>query len=56
MIDSEYRGDVGVILINFGDQPFVVQQGDRIAQMIIESCQCVDFDVVDSLPETGRGD
>jgi len=54
-IDSGYRGEVGVILANFGDVPFVVKKGDKIAQMVIAPVtqpEIVETDVVD---ETDRG-
>jgi dUTP pyrophosphatase len=43
-IDSDYRGPVGVILINFGSEPFVVRRGDRIAQLILAPVARADFD------------
>lgn len=55
-IDADYRGDVGVILINHGSEPFMVQQGDRIAQMVIASHERALFVEVAELNETGRGD
>jgi len=54
-IDADYRGEVGVILINHGSEPFTVQRGDRIAQMIIAPFVQADFQPVDSLSETERG-
>ena len=54
-IDADYRGDVGVILINHGSEPFMVQQGDRIAQMVIASHERALFVEVPELNETGRG-
>lgn len=54
-IDADYRGDVGVILINHGSEPFMVQQGDRIAQMVIASHERALFVEVSELNETGRG-
>jgi dUTP pyrophosphatase len=54
-IDSDYRGDVGVILINNGFEEFVVKQGDRIAQMVISKIEQVEFDIVKELNETKRG-
>lgn len=55
-IDSDYRGDVGVILINHGTEPFTVEQGDRIAQMVIANHERAEFVVVAELNETDRGD
>jgi len=54
-IDADYRGEVGVILINHGKQAFCVQRGDRIAQMIIAPFVQGNFQAVDSLDETARG-
>lgn len=54
-IDSDYRGEVGVILINLGDEPFVVGHGDRIAQMVVAPVVQAGFTVVDSLDDTARG-
>jgi len=54
-IDADYRGEVGIILINHGREPFTIQRGDRIAQMIIASFVQGSFQVVESLNETKRG-
>lgn len=54
-IDADYRGDVGVILINLSNEPFVVEPGERIAQMVIAPYTRVDFEQVDDLDETVRG-
>lgn len=54
-IDADYRGPLGVLLINYGDTPFVIRHGDRIAQMIVAPVVQAQFQVVDSLGETGRG-
>lgn len=55
-IDSDYRGDIGVILVNLSHEDFVVQPGERIAQMIIGKFDQVEWEVVDSLDETERGE
>ncbi|MBN2070664.1 MAG: dUTP diphosphatase [Candidatus Krumholzibacteriota bacterium] len=55
-IDSDYRGEVGVILYNFGDEDFTVRRGDRIAQMVFSVLPEVEMEGVDSLDETGRGE
>ena len=55
-IDADYRGDVGVILVNLSHEDFVVQPGERIAQMIIGKFDQVEWEVVDSLDETERGE
>ena len=55
VIDSDYRGDVGVVLINQGFEPFIVKQGDRIAQMVVITFEQVEFVTVSDLDETTRG-
>lgn len=55
-VDSDYRGDIGVILINHGKEPFKVENGDRIAQMIISKYERVEWLNADTLDETERGD
>jgi dUTP pyrophosphatase len=54
-IDADYRGEIRVILINHGSEPFVVRRGDRIAQMIVAPVCRVRWDVQTSLPSTSRG-
>lgn len=54
-IDADYRGEICVILINLSDQPFTIERGTRIAQMIVAPVSQAAFDVVDILPETDRG-
>lgn len=54
-IDADYRGEIGVILINLGQQEFVVNDGERIAQMVIARYEQVQFVSVDVLDETERG-
>jgi len=54
-IDSDYRGPIGVVLINHGDEPFVVNGGDRIAQLVIARYEAATFERVTSLDETDRG-
>lgn len=55
-IDSGYRGEVGVILQNFGNETFTVNPGDRIAQLVIQKVSTVEFEVVDALTESDRGE
>ena len=58
-IDADYRGDVGVILIHHGNKPFVIKDGDRIAQMVIarhETAEWVSADSMEELEETERGE
>lgn len=54
-IDSDYRGEVGVILINHGKEPFVIKPGMRIAQMIFVSVLQASFSIVENLETTARG-
>lgn len=57
-VDSDYRGDVGIILINHSNEPFAINDGDRIAQMIISKYEQIDWEPVTSmteLEETERG-
>lgn len=51
----DYRGEIGVVLINLGSEPFIVRQGDRIAQLVISQINQVQFVPVDELQETDRG-
>lgn len=54
-IDSDYRGEVKIILSNFGKEPFVVRRGDRIAQMVIHRYARVEWEEVETLDGTARG-
>ena len=54
-IDSDYRGEVGVILINHGAEPFVIRRGERIAQMVIAPYAQAEMTEVPALDETARG-
>ena len=54
-IDADYRGQVCVILINLSDQAFVINSGDRIAQLVIAHCEQVETEQVEVLSETERG-
>lgn len=55
-IDADYRGEVKVILVNHGRDPFKVSHGDRIAQMVVARVEQVCFDEVDRLGDTERGE
>lgn len=55
-IDSDYRGEIKVILFNFSKQPFVIERGERIAQMIVSKVYRAEIVETDSLAETDRGD
>lgn len=54
-IDADYRGEIGIILINHSETTFTVERGMRIAQMVVQPVQQVTWVETDSLPETGRG-
>ncbi|AXI48141.1 dUTP diphosphatase [Sulfitobacter sp. SK012] len=54
-IDADYRGPVGVILLNAGDGPFVIEHGMRIAQMVVAPVVQADFAAVEALDDTVRG-
>lgn len=54
-IDADYRGEIGVLLINHGREDFTVERGMRIAQMVIERHAVVEWEVSEMLDETGRG-
>lgn len=54
-IDADYRGEIKVILINLGEEPFVIQRNDRIAQMVFQEVPAVKLEESDTLPETVRG-
>lgn len=54
-IDSDYRGEVGIILVNWGDKPFTVRRGLRIAQMVITRVYRASLREVETLDETQRG-
>jgi dUTP pyrophosphatase len=54
-IDSDYRGELKVVLVNLGDEPFVIARGERIAQLVPAPVQRAAFAEVADLDETGRG-
>ena len=54
-IDADYRGEVKVILINLGQEPFTITRGERIAQMVIAPVTQAAWDVAETLSETARG-
>jgi dUTP pyrophosphatase len=55
-IDADYRGEIKVILINLSNTPFVINDGERIAQMIIARHEVVEWEAVEELDETSRGE
>lgn len=54
-VDADYRGEIGVILINLSQEPFVINNGERICQMVIARYSRVDWIPTDSLDDTERG-
>ena len=54
-IDADYRGEIGVVLVNLSNEPFTIEPGERIAQMVIAKHEQADFLVVEELDETERG-
>jgi deoxyuridine 5''-triphosphate nucleotidohydrolase (dut) len=54
-IDSDYRGEIGVVLVNFGSGSFTVSDGDRIAQLVVSRVERAEFEPVSGLGETSRG-
>ena len=55
VIDADYKGELGVILFNFGSEDFAVNMGDKIAQLIFEKIKTPEIKEVNELEETGRG-
>ncbi len=55
VIDSDYRGEVRVVLVNHGQEPFGIQPGDRIAQLLVQRVERVAFIAADTLSDTARG-
>ena len=54
-IDADYRGEVGVVLVNLSNEPFSIEPGERIAQMVIAKYEQVELEEVEMLDETERG-
>jgi dUTP pyrophosphatase len=54
-VDADYRGEIKVLLVNLSNEPFVVQDGERIAQMVIAKHEQIQWDPVENLSETERG-
>ena len=55
VIDSDYRGEVKVVLVNHGDEPFAIAPGDRIAQLLLQRVERAAFVAADAVGDTGRG-
>lgn len=56
VVDSSFRGEIKVLIVNATDEPFSISVGDRIAQLIIEKCFAFELHVVDELSDTTRGE
>ena len=54
-IDSDYRGEIGVILVNLSNQTFTVNRGDRIAQLVLAKYEKINWKIIKELPKTNRG-
>ncbi len=55
-VDSDYRGEIKVPLINWGEEDFIINSGDRIAQVVIQKTEKAEFETVDELSSTERGE
>jgi dUTP pyrophosphatase len=55
-IDADYRGEIGIILINHSKESFVINDGERICQMVINKFEKIEWDLTSDLSETARGD
>jgi dUTP pyrophosphatase len=55
-VDADYRGEIGAIMINLGAEPFVIKDGDRIAQLVVHQVCRAELQEVDELPESSRGE
>jgi len=56
IIDADYRGEIGVIVANLGDEPFTVKRGDRVCQLLLRKVERVEWKIVEKLSETHRGE
>ncbi|WP_224488245.1 dUTP diphosphatase [Robertkochia flava] len=54
-IDADYRGEIGVILVNLSNEPFTIENGERVAQMVIAKHERAEWNQVEALSETSRG-
>ncbi len=54
-IDADYRGEIGIILVNLSKEPFTVNDGERICQMVVTTHSQIEWEPVEVLDETGRG-
>lgn len=56
LVDAGYRGEIEVILANLGDEPYRVERGDRIAQLVVVPVAVQEYEIVDTLPDSDRGE
>jgi len=54
-IDADYRGEIGIIVINLSDKEYTINDGERLCQMIIARHERIEWNIVEELSETGRG-
>jgi dUTP pyrophosphatase len=54
-IDADYRGEIGLAVVNLGPEPVTIQRGDRVAQMVVNRVWRAELEIVDQLDETERG-
>ncbi len=54
-VDADYRGEIKIIMLNVGTEDFVIKRGERIAQMVINKIEQIQWEVVETLEESGRG-
>ena len=55
-IDADYRGEIGIVLVNTSNQPVQIKDGERIAQMVIAKHETIEWEIVEELPSTERGE
>lgn len=55
-IDADYRGEIGVIMVNLDSKPQTIENGERICQMVVARHECVEWEAVDTLSESERGE
>ena len=55
-IDADYRGEIGIILVNTSNQPVRIKDGERVAQMVIAKHETIEWEEVEELPSTERGE
>lgn len=55
-IDADYRGEIGVLLVNLSSEPFRIEPGERIAQLVVARHECVEWTLTDELNDTARAD